>query len=441
MDRIAVNPVPMNQTVSGRWNGFQRTMLQWNELHSYNAVHALRLPGSVDLKRLRWVVRAVVEQRGLTGFMPEPGGFHYSGGAMQGIVRQLPAEGDALASLTHEIEAQLNTPFTFATAGEPFRFVVAIEPAGLWLALGYFHPVADADAIVRLMQDIATAYRDPTSLAGIELWNRCPRGQDLTMLWRPVLLLRWLAWLPSAIRSARASHRPGCRDPANQRNGFCFFALPNSALPRLKAAAKSWGVTLNDLFLAAILLAVSPVAACRFESSRRRRLSVASIVSTRTELGGESQSAFGLALGSFRVAHEVPPDIRLEALSRAVQAQSDSAKRNRSFLATPLLLAVARFLFVRSSPARRPQFYAKHQPLWAGLTNLNLNALWKPVDDSAPPDYFRAVSTGPATPLVFSITTAGDRLNVGVSFRTTVFLKSDVERVQDVFRQLLTSTE
>jgi len=431
----------VNQAASGRWNSFQKTMLQWNELHPYNAVHVLRLPGPVDLERLRRVLRAVVEQRVLTGFKPEPTGFHYAGGAMLGIVRQLPVEGDALASLTHEIEAQLNTPFTFATPGEPFRFVAAAESAGMWLALGYFHPIADADAIVRLMHDIATAYRDPGGLAGIAPWNRNPRVQDFTMLRRPVLLLRWLAGLPSAIRSARASHRPGYRDPADLRSGFCHFSLPGSALSRSKAAAKSWGVTLNDLFLAVILLAVAPLAAGRSESSRRRRLSVASIVNTRAQLGHESRSAFGVALGSFRVAHEMPPDIGLEALSRAMHAQTDRAKRSRSFLATPLLLAVARYLFVRSSPARRLTFYAKHQPVWAGLTNLNLSALWKPVNGSEPPEYFRAVSTGPATPLVFSITTAGDRLNVGVSFRTTVFLKSDVERVRDVFQQLLTRTE
>ena len=358
-------------------------MLQWNELHAYNAVHVLRLAGPVDLERLRGVVSAVVERRGLTGFRPGPAGFQYAGGAMQGIVRQLPVEDDALASLTHEIEAQLNMPFTLATEGDPFRFFVATEPAGSWLALAYFHPVADADAIVRLMRDIATAFRDPASLAGIKPWNRYPRGRDLAILWRPVFLFRWLAGLPAAIRSARASHRTDCRDPANLRNGFCLFSLPDSVLPRLKAAAKSWGVTLNDLFLATILLAVSPLATGRSKASRRHLLSVASIVNTRAQLGDENRSDFGLSLGSFRVTHEVPPEIGLEALARAMQVQTDRSKRSRSSLATPLQLAVARCLFVRSSPARRPMVYAKHQPLWAGLTNLNLNALWKPVDGSA----------------------------------------------------------
>lgn len=431
----------MNQPVAGRWNGFQRTMLQWNSLHAYNAVHVLRLTGPVDLERLQWVVGAVVEQRGLTGFLPEPAGYRYSGGPMLGPILPLSAEGDALGLVNREIEVQLNTPFTFAAPGDPFRFFVAAEPAGAWLALVYFHPIADAEVIVWLMRDIAIAYRDPTRLAGIERWNRAPRRHDLTMLRRPGLLLRWLAGLPGAIRSARSSHRPAYRDHADQRNGFHFFTLPPPTLPRLLALAKTWGVTLNDLFLAAILLAVSPWAKARFDAPRRRLVSVASIVNTRRELEAESQEAFGLALGSLRVAQEVPPGTGFEAVARAVQRQTARAKRSRSFLATPLQLAVARFLFERSSPARRQKFYLKNQPLCAGLTNLNLNALWNAADGGAPPDYFRAVSTGPATPLVFSVTTAGERLNVGVSFRTTVFLNSDVERVQDVFQQLLTGIE
>ncbi len=433
------DPATMNQTVYGRWNGFQRTMLQWNALHPYNAVHGLRLPGPVDLERLQWVVGAVVEQRGLTGFMPEPAVYRYAGGAMQGTIRQLPAEGDALASLNREIEVQLNTPFTFTAPGDPFRFIVAVEPAGAWLALVYFHPIADAEGIVWLMRDIATAYRDPTCLAGLESWNRVPRRQDLTILRRPGLLLRWLAGLPRAIRSARSSHRPAYRDHADQHNGFRFLALPPPTLPRLLALAKSWGVTLNDLFLAAILLAVSPWAKGRFDAPRRRLVSVASIVNTRRELGVESEQAFGLALGSFRVAHEVPPSVGLEAVARAVQQQTGRAKRSRSFLATPLQLAVARFFFGLSSPARQQKFYLKSQPLCAGLTNLNLNALWQPAVGSASLDYYRAVSTGPAAPLVFSITTAGERLNVGVSYRATVFLNSDIERVQDDFQHGLRS--
>ena len=427
----------------GSWNSFQRAMVQWNALHPYNAVHVLRFPGALDQERLQAAVRSVVERRGLTGFRPEPDRRHYcyNGGPMTGFINRLPVEGDGPVPLIREIETQLNTPFEFAIPGDPFRFVAAADADGAWLALVYFHPIADAEAIVRLLRDIATVYENPGALDALPPWNRFPRNHDLALLRRPVLLLRWLGGLPAAIRTARASHRPVYRDTADQRNGFRFFALPPDTLPRLLAAAKSWGVTLNDVFLAAILLAMSPLAEARFQAPRRRLLSVASIVNTRREFAADNRDDFGLALGSFRIAHEVPPGSRLDQLARAVQAQTGRAKRSRSFLATPLQLAVARWLFARSTPARRRKFYLKNQPLCAGLTNLNLNPRWETREGGVPPDYFRAVSTGPATPLVFSTTTAGERLNVGVSFRATVFLNSEVERVQDVFQHLLTNVD
>ena len=44
-------------------------------------------------------------------------------------------------------------------------------------------------------------------------------------------------------------------------------------------------------------------------------------------------------------------------------------------------------------------------------------------------NYFRGVSTGPATPLVLSVTTVGNRVNIGLSYRLTVFSK---EVIQDL---------
>ena len=59
------------------------------------------------------------------------------------------------------------------------------------------------------------------------------------------------------------------------------------------------------------------------------------------------------------------------------------------------------------SPERRKKFYQKNYPLWGGITNMNLNSLWTSGQKRVPLDYFRAVSTGPATPLVLSVTTVG----------------------------------
>jgi hypothetical protein len=71
---------------------------------------------------------------------------------------------------------------------------------------------------------------------------------------------------------------------------------------------------------------------------------------------------------------------------------------------------------------------------------MNLNPLWAPNDRHGPLDYFRAVSTGPVTPLVLSVTTVGERVNLGVSYRTTVFSKPDIENLQSRFREHLEET-
>jgi hypothetical protein len=59
--------------------------------------------------------------------------------------------------------------------------------------------------------------------------------------------------------------------------------------------------------------------------------------------------------------------------------------------------------------------------------------MWDQPEDKAKIDYFRAVSTGPATPLVFSLTTVKDVLNVGLSYRKTVFSKNDIEKIMADF--------
>jgi hypothetical protein len=110
------------------------------------------------------------------------------------------------------------------------------------------------------------------------------------------------------------------------------------------------------------------------------------------------------------------------------------------YLASPLELGFARFMLKLFSPVRQKKFYAKHYPLWAGITNMNLNSLWDETDRNAPLDYFRGVSTGPVTPLVLSVTTIGDRANLGVSYRVAVFSRNDIKELQCRFQEHLEET-
>ncbi len=55
-----------HRIMRGKLNSFQKTMLQWNHLHAYNAVHGVRMAGDLDLPRLTIVINDFLEQCGLT---------------------------------------------------------------------------------------------------------------------------------------------------------------------------------------------------------------------------------------------------------------------------------------------------------------------------------------------------------------------------------------
>src|SRR5258706_5371868 len=50
----------------GRLNSFQKTMLQWNDVHPYSAVHVVQIAGRLDEERLRKGIQATLAARGLT---------------------------------------------------------------------------------------------------------------------------------------------------------------------------------------------------------------------------------------------------------------------------------------------------------------------------------------------------------------------------------------
>jgi len=192
-------------------------------------------------------------------------------------------------------------------------------------------------------------------------------------------------------------------------------------------------VTFNDLLLALLTKAVSLLTPDRTQARRRRGISLGCIVNIRKDLGMTGGRSFGLFLGSFVVHHEVPAGIRLADLARDIGRQTLRIKRSRLYLGAPLELAFGRLMTSLFSEQRRRKLYQKHYPLWGGLTNMNLNALWPQMDDARPVDYFRAVSTGPVTPLVLSLTTVGRVANIGLTYRSTVFEPPDIERIRSCF--------
>jgi len=419
----------------GRLNSFQRTMLQWNDLHPYNAVHVLRLPLAVDVRRVQKAIEQTVVRHGLTRLQLDraAGTYDYGGGPTDCPLKLVPFDTDPEAALADEVTRQLNTPFDLTGRFLPFRFFLLAAPDGSALGVAYFHAMAGAESLVLLLRDIACAC-DLAAERG--LWPPVELHPPAHRDWlrrHPGVLLKKLLSLPSVWRELRRACVPKYREVQVMTNGFTAFALPAETLRRLTAASKTWGVTLNDLFLAGLMQALTPLAETRRQKSRRRRLALGCIVNTRSHLGVDSRRTFGLFLGSFLVSHEAPAGISLQALATDLQRQTARIKRDRLFMATPVDLALARAYLALTSPGQRKKFYLKRYPLWGGVTNMNLNPLWPQPAGTPAVDYFRAVSTGPVTPLVLSLTTVGEVVNIGLTYRTSVFTAGEIERVKTGF--------
>ena len=89
------------------------------------------------------------------------------------------------------------------------------------------------------------------------------------------------------------------------------------------------------------------------------------------------------------------------------------------------------------APRRRQKLVRNTYPLWGGIANSNLSWLSGLPAGPVISDYLRAVSTGPVGPLILSVTTYDQAINVGVSYRTTVYPEPTAARLIDELSRCL----
>ena len=419
----------------GRFNTFQRTMLLWDDMHPYNAVHVVRVPAACDEARLRQTLARVLEDRGLTGLRMDAKGrqFEFLGGTARIDLATIPGGEDPFATLRAEMERQINLRFERGTEFTPFRFFAVpdhtSEGGSFWLGIVYFHAIADAEPIVRLACGLAEDYAAVGTPVKRERWN-CHAG--MRNPWRPDLWLRKLLALPAQLRAMRKAIRPGGTDGDDFGNGLELFTLGSAELEALVAAGKRLDVTVNDLFLALLMWSLAPLC----EAARRPgrdRISLGCIVNARRDLGIAGDDGFGLVLGGFSVTCGIAETADIPTLARSIAGQTRRFKRGGLHLANALEMNLVLRLLSLFSTNQRRRFYPKNYPLWGGLTNMNLKQLPAEAAPVRPSDYLRSVSTGPVTPLVLSVTTFGRHVNLTMSYRTSVFSRAEISAVRQRF--------
>jgi len=414
--------------MKGLLNLFQATMLRWRALYPYNAVHVVHVLRSLDAADLTSTIRGQLEQFGLTGLRlnARQRTYEWTAGPATTEVCVLPADGDTRVQLDREIERQLNLAFAADGGIEPFRFFAIDCGRSYYLGLAYDHFVAGGDSIVRLLQAIVDRDLD--------------RGRPPPLLYPPTYrtlfarqawpFLKGLASLPGLAQGCRRAFRPRFVLASDGHNGYTHFNVDAAEQARLDRVATAWGVSRNDLWLAVLLKVMAPLSPQRHAAPRRNTLAVASIVNIRRDMGRAGANAFAPMLASFRVAHRVPDDIGLRELAHAVHGQTNRIKTGKIYLQTLLALALVAQEWRFISEAQRHRFFAKHYPVVAGMTPLNVDSLWVPSRKGEPAlEYVRGVATGPLAPMIVALTNAGGAVAVGIAFRTTVYERASVDAV------------
>ena len=414
----------------GRLNLFQATMLDWRDLHPYNAVHAVRIDGTVTMERLQHAIDDTLERAGLTGLEVDRAHARYEwhGGRSHADIERIDSDGDWRHTLAAVFERHLNRPFPVDGHIDPFRFFTIDAGDAFFAGVAYDHFIAGGDSIIVLLNAIADRYAGGAPIDGaLSLY---PPTHRRLVLRHPLRFLSGIGRFPAMAASCRRTIRTRYRSLEDGHNAFTFFMLEPPRYIALRDAAKAWGVTLNDALLALLLLAQDAQMPDRDRTKRRSEFAVASIMNLRNAHGLDVRRTFGQFLSSFRVSHPVPPGITLRELAQDVHAATSRIKRERLYLTTLSAIAIDRMIGRFQDRQQRLGVYAKSYPVGAGISSLNVNALWRGANDSAP-FYVRGVPTGPASPLVIAVTTSGDTLCAGVSYRTTAFTAEAVARIRD----------
>jgi len=401
-------------------NVFQRLVRQWEHIHPYNGAQILKIRGTADLQDCQkaWLDALDFLNLGVVSISQDA--YHHrclNGEAMyHGVV--LCPEG---TKLDNWISDQLNRPFDPA-GGVPFRPFVIQEDGHFWMGLCYQHWVADSASIRILIHEWFVRQYDPSrashrpvrfhaggylSLFGPQRGG-CPPTE---------VLLSTLRWHSQFKKARRIEDREKFQDMSLR---FARLNAPDGLIDPLRRAARRLGVTVNDLFLAAIAQVCDQCVPAE-RRLRRRELAIGSIVDLRPSAGQPLNDVFDLLLGFTSICCRTGHLEHWPELIQTVANQTRQQKRGGLPLASCLRMAYGLVVGKYFSREKVIEFYRKRVPLAGASSNVNLNRCWAGKYADCPVlDYIRVAPTGPMTPLVFATTTLGDHLSIGLTYRSAI---------------------
>ncbi|HQY88491.1 MAG TPA: hypothetical protein PK402_07520 [Tepidisphaeraceae bacterium] len=383
-------------------NTFQRTMLAWESFAPYNAAQfaTLAAPTSLNRAALESAWKKVFDEQQLERF----------GQKSRELIR-------ASNSIFSHITSELN--HRFAEDESPFRPFILEENGRTHVGIVYRHAVADSVSIRLLMQ----AWITQESPGKIDI-NYRDRWIGITQRCRESYAE--VGWFRRMTRARRLPKTVDVRDSVT----WSQHEFPDGLIDRLVAHCRARNVKMNDLFV--VTAARVGARFVPFEShGGRTDAAVGTIVDLRQP---KKPLNFGLALGfmhTFFTADEFADR------DRALKVASHTSRGARSRgvdAATQLRLRIALWYHRRFSLEDLTDFYRKRCPLVAGMSNVNLNRT--PLGDWCVQQnaiYTRVSPLGPMLPLVFTPTTIGSKMTLGLTTRDGLFDATKRTQIMDAF--------
>ena len=428
----------------GRLNAFQRVMLQWSDLHPYNAVHTYRLSGPLSLPSLRRAIQDAFDHNGLGVAEIDPRGVWYRHEAddspyppeIELVGGEEPAEDRLSAHITRE----LNRPFERPRC-RPFRFSVVDDgPTSHYVSLIYDHWAADSMGARLIMRHVLGRYLDldiPENEETLDLYPGTYREVFAHRLQGHRLALPMLrsirGWLDN-----RSTWRVAYASAQQMATGYAWHSVRPGIVEEIRQFARKNEASVNDVFLAALCRAMAPFLPKRSAKAKSHDMTLGTIVDTRADASEDLSESLGTFLGYYLVRVAGNGKIGLDELTRRIAIATREKKRRHSYLDSAVNLRVASAVWPRLKPENRLHFARRALPLTAGISNVYLRGTWIEQQGAGRIlDFSRAVSNGPTLPLVLSPTTIRDQMNIAVSYRVAGFSQSKIDGIMQLFVEQL----
>jgi hypothetical protein len=424
-----------NLETDGRLNTFQKVMLQWSDLHPYNAVHIYKIAGSLRAGALNEAIASAFQFHGLgvvrlshdgQSFRHEPGG--------QPAVEVPVASDDPEVSLNDYCSSALNRPFE-RPASHPFRFAaISAGPQSHYVILSYDHWIADSYAARLVLRSILSRY---LPLAGreksspLELYPATYRDVFRGRLRSGELAAAAFRTMRQWNRN-RSAWRVACWSNTQWDVGYRQYAVIPGTVARLREFAGANGATVHDVLLAAFGKALAEVMPAR---GRRHGLALGSIVDMRNIADHDLGRSMGAYLGYYLVRNDADRRMGLDEATRQMAARTRPIKARHRYMDSVVNMQFINTVWPWLSAVARQHFMRKTLPMSGGISNVVVRDAWMNENRNLILDYRRGVSTGPNVPIVLSPTTFGDHLNVGVSYRLAGFSRTKIDALMELFRE------